>query len=298
MHLAGQGLYPREGYTYVVDMDLEKFFDRVNHDILMSRLARHIKDKWVLKLIRAFLNAGMMENGVVHSREEGTPQGGPLSQLLANLLLDDLDKELEKRGHRFVRYADDCNIYVRSQRAGERVLESTSQYLSKKLKLRVNAKKSAVDLVSNRSFLGYRLFTDGSLGLPSQTITRFKDNVRQRTRRNKSIELPKMIDRVKNLVRGWSSYYRLLRSGSRLKQFDGWIRRKIRVVKLKQLKRNYTVWKFLVSKGVSHHDAWSQALSGKGYWRLSRTPQAHLSMNLAWFEEQDLDSLYGRMVSV
>jgi RNA-directed DNA polymerase len=192
--LGRAGQYLREGYVYVVDMDLEKFFDRVNHDILMSRLARHVKDKRVLKLIRAFLNAGIMQDGVVTSRKEGTPQGGPLSPLLANLLLDDLDKELESRGHRFVRYADDCNIYVQSQRAGERVLASVSEFLAKKLKLRVNTKKSAVDMVNNRSFLGYRLIADGSLGLPPQTIKRFKDKVRQRTRRNKSIELEKMID--------------------------------------------------------------------------------------------------------
>lgn len=150
--------YVRAGYEYVVDMDLEKFFDRVNHDILMARLARHVKDKRVLKVVRAFLSAGIMKNGVVHPRKEGTPQGGPLSPLLANLLLDDLDRELHRRGHRFVRYADDCNIYVASQRAGERVFESIADFLQKKLKLQVNREKSAVGLVNERSFLGYRLF--------------------------------------------------------------------------------------------------------------------------------------------
>lgn len=150
--------YVTEGYVYVVDMDLEKFFDRVNHDILMARLARHVKDKRVLKVVRAFLTAGIMKDGVVQPREEGTPQGGPLSPLLANLLLDDLDKELQRRGHRFVRYADDCNIYVASQRSGERVFESVTGFLEKKLKLRVNKEKSAVGLVNERSFLGYRLF--------------------------------------------------------------------------------------------------------------------------------------------
>jgi len=153
--------YVREDYDYVVDLDLEKFFDRVNHDILMSRLARHVQDKRVLKIVRGFLNAGLMENGVVMARTEGTPQGGPLSPILANLLLDDLDKELESRGHRFVRYADDCNIYVRSPKAGERVLQSVKAFLAKRLKLKVNEEKSAVGQVSERSFLGYRLFRDG-----------------------------------------------------------------------------------------------------------------------------------------
>lgn len=165
--------YVQEGYIYVVDMDLEKFFDRVNHDILMARLARHVRDKRVLKIVRAFLNAGIMQNGVVVSREEGTPQGGPLSPLLANLLLDDLDKELEKRGHRFVRYADDCNIYVQSQRAGERVLESVSQYLEKKLKLQVNKEKSAVGRVNERTFLGYRLFPGRQPGAAAEITSPF-----------------------------------------------------------------------------------------------------------------------------
>jgi RNA-directed DNA polymerase len=151
-----------EGYLYVVDIDLEKFFDRVNHDMLMARLARHVKDKRLLKTVRAFLNTGLMQNGVVHARREGTPQGGPLSPLLANLMLDDLDKELEKRGHRFARYADDCNIYVQSQRAGERVMASTRRFIEQKLKLRVNEEKSAVAPVNERSFLGYRLFQERS----------------------------------------------------------------------------------------------------------------------------------------
>ncbi len=150
--------YVKDGYVYVVDMDLEKFFDRVNHDVLMARVARYIKDKRLLKLLRAFLNAGLMQNGVVHSRKEGTPQGGPLSPLLANVLLTDFDRELEKRGHRFVRYADDCNIYVQSLRSGERVLDSATRFLQDKLKLKVNQEKSAVGHVSERSFLGYRLF--------------------------------------------------------------------------------------------------------------------------------------------
>ncbi len=150
--------YVRDGYIYVVDIDLEKFFDRVNHDVLMARVARYIKDKRLLKLIRAFLNAGLMQNGIVQPRNEGTPQGGPLSPLLANILLTDFDRELEKRGHRFVRYADDCNIYVQSLRAGQRVMDSATRFLQEKLKLHVNQEKSAVGHVSERSFLGYRLF--------------------------------------------------------------------------------------------------------------------------------------------
>lgn len=162
--LASAGQHVSDGYVYVVDLDLEKFFDRVNHDILMARLARHVKDKRLLKIVRSFLTAGMMHHGVVHDRSEGTPQGGPLSPLLANLMLDDLDKELESRGHRFARYADDCNIYVQSRKAGERVMGSVREFIEKKLKLRVNEEKSAVAMVSERSFLGYRLFQQRDTG--------------------------------------------------------------------------------------------------------------------------------------
>ncbi len=195
-------VYVEEGRHTVVDIDLEKFFDRVNHDILMSRLARHVKDKRVLKLVRRFLQAGMMQDGICVRREEGTPQGGPLSPLLANLLLDDLDKELERRGHRFCRYADDCNIYVNSQKAGERVLSSVTRFLEMKLKLRVNQTKSAVAPVWERKFLGYRLLSGGKLGIAPQSVERLKEKLRDITKRNRGCSLERIVSELNSLIRG------------------------------------------------------------------------------------------------
>jgi RNA-directed DNA polymerase len=199
--------YVEDGRSYVVDIDLEKFFDRVNHDILMARLARRVKDKRFLRITRAFLNAGMMQDGVCIRRAEGTPQGGPLSPLLSNLLLDDLDKELERRNHKFCRYADDCNIYVHSQAAGERVMMSVTQFLEKKLKLKVNAAKSAVDLCHRRKFLGYRLGKGGELHISPESLGRFRDQIRFLTRRNQGKEFEQVIERLNSYLRGWLAYY-------------------------------------------------------------------------------------------
>jgi RNA-directed DNA polymerase len=280
--------YVAEGRTIVVDMDLEKFFDRVNHDILMARLARHVGDKRLLKIIRRFLEAGMMQDGVCVARHEGTPQGGPLSPLLANLLLDDLDKELERRGHRFCRYADDCNIYVRSKAAGERVLASVTSFLEGVLRLRVNREKSAVAHVEERKFLGHRLLRGGELGVAPKSVERVKDRIRQITRRNRGIEIEEMVGELNSFLTGWVAYFRYAKCRTLLGELEGWIRRKLRCVRLKQLKRTKTIGEFLQSRGVPHRHAWMTASSGKGWWRLSACPAVNTAMNQAWIESLGL----------
>lgn len=280
--------YVEEGRETVVDIDLEKFFDRVNHDILMSRLARHVEDKRLLKLVRRFLQAGLMQEGVCVRREEGTPQGGPLSPLLANLLLDDLDKELERRGHRFCRYADDCNIYVFSQKAGERVLVSATQFLEKKLKLKVNQTKSAVAPVWERKFLGYRLLPEGKLGIAPQSVARLKEKLRHITKRNRGCSLEQIVSELNRLIRGWVAYFRLAQAKGTMRELDAWMRRKIRCLKLKQCKRAVGIARFLMSRGVERNKAWRLGGSGKGWWRLSLSPQAHRAMGKDWFKELGL----------
>lgn len=290
--------YVTEGRTIVVDMDLEKFFDRVNHDILMSRLARHVGDKRLLRIIRRFLEAGLMQEGVCVTRREGTPQGGPLSPLLANLLLDDLDRELTRRGHTFCRYADDCNIYVRSQAAGERVLTSITQFLEGKLRLRVNRDKSAVATVSERKFLGYRLLTDGRLTIAPQSIQRAKDRIRQITRRNRGVSFERMLSELGSFTTGWVTYFRHATERDAFCRLDGWIRRKLRCVRLKQRKRAKSIAAFLQSLGVSWNRSWTTAACGKGWWRMSATPSAHHGMSNHWFETQGYHSLESRYLSL
>jgi RNA-directed DNA polymerase len=285
--------YVSEGYAIVVDLDLEKFFDRVNHDIAMSRLAQRIGDTRLLGIIRRFLQAGMLTDGVHVERQEGTPQGGPLSPLIANLLLDDLDKELERRGHRFCRYADDCNIYVRSKVAGERVMASVSAFLEGKLRLRVNRHKSAVAPVEERSFLGYRIWSTGGLGIAPKSLTRMKDRLRAITRRNRGIPLTAMIAQVNAFATGWVTYFRLARSVRDLRRTDEWLRRKLRCVRLKHCKRTMTIANFLQECGVPEWRAWILALSGKGWWRMAGSPPAAEAMTLAWFDLQGLISLAG-----
>jgi RNA-directed DNA polymerase len=290
--------YVEDGRDYVVDIDLEKFFDRVNHDILMSRLARHVKDKRFLRITRAFLNAGMMQDGVCIRREEGTPQGGPLSPILSNLLLDDLDKELERRNHKFCRYADDCNIYVYSQAAGERVMTSVTQFLEKKLKLKVNSSKSAVDLCRRRKFLGYRLGNGGELQISPESLGRLRNRIRFLTRRNQGQAFEQVIARLNSYLTGWLAYYRYGCRPSLLKRLDEWIRRKLRCYRLKQCKRVIGISRFLQSLGVPELQAWKLALSGKGWWRLSRTWQSARSMSLDWFRKMGLMSLSAKAAAV
>ncbi|MCK4391696.1 group II intron reverse transcriptase/maturase [Candidatus Bipolaricaulota bacterium] len=290
--------YVKAGRGIVVDIDLEKFFDRVNHDILMARLARRIADKRLLRIVRCFLGAGMMQDGVCIERYEGTPQGGPLSPLLANLLLDDLDRELERRGHWFCRYADDCNIYVRSQAAGERVMASITGFLERRLRLRVNHEKSAVAPVVERKFLGYRLLPDGRLGIAPSSLKRAKDRVREITRRNRGISLARMINELNSFLTGWVTYFRYAACKSHLKRLDEWIRRKLRCVRLKQRKRAKPIADFLQRLGVPEWRAWMLALSGKGWWRMAGSPQAAEAMTIKWFTEQKLVILTERYAAL
>lgn len=282
------------GHEIVVDMDLEKFFDRVNHDVLMSRLSRWIGDKRLLRIIRRFLEAGMMQDGVKIRRVEGTPQGGPLSPLLANLLLDDLDKELERRGHRFCRYADDCNIYVRTKRAGERVMQSITRFLEGKLRLRVNQAKSAIAHVQERKFLGYRLFQEGRLGIAPASLKRVKDRIRQITSRNRGVSLSTVIRELNAYLAGWVTYFRHAKCQKQLKQLDAWLRRKIRCYRLKQRKRAKPIADFLMSQGVPEWRSWILALSGKGWWRMSGSPSANEAMPIQWFQQVGLINLTNR----
>jgi RNA-directed DNA polymerase len=290
--------YVASGYEIVVDLDLEKFFDRVNHDILMSRLARRIGDKRLLGIIRRFLEAGMMSDGVCVRRHEGTPQGGPLSPLLANLLLDDLDKALEARGHRFVRYADDCNIYVRSAKAGERVMASVTEFLQGRLRLRVNREKSAVAPVWERSFLGHRLLADGILGLAPESLKRAKERLRRITRRNRGISLGRVIGEVNAFVAGWVTYFRMARCKNHLTRLDQWLRARLRCFRIKQCKRIKPLVDFLKRQGVPTRRAWIGGASSKGWWRKANCPPVKEAMPITWFANQGLTSLAERYATL
>ncbi len=291
--LAQARAYIADGRNIVVDIDLEKFFDRVNHDVLMARLAQRIGDKRLLRIVRRFLEAGMMQGGVCIKRHEGTPQGGPLSPLLANLLLDDLDKELERRGHAFCRYADDCNIYVRSEAAGQRVMASIVAFLTGRLHLKVNIEKSAVAPIGERSFLGHRLLPGGRLGLAPKSLSRAKERLRHITRRNRGIALEQMIAEVNGFTTGWVTYFRHAACKMALEELDTWLRRKLRCVRLKQLKRTKAIVVFLTGHGVAVRPAWRVALSGNGWWRLSDTQAFRSAMSLQWFLDHGLINLSG-----
>ena len=283
--------YVREGRDVVIDIDLEKLFYRFNHDLLMSRLAKRIRYKRLLRIIRRYLEAGIMRNGVCIERNEGMPQGGNLSPLLSNLLLDELDKELEKRGHKFCRYADDCNIYVCSQKAGERVMGSIKQFLEKCLRLKINDEKSKVVKVERSKFLGYTLLNDGRLILAKESGKRVMDKIRRITKRNRGRSLETIISQLNQLLIGWIGYYRLTEYPSQLRGLDSWIRRKLRCYRLKQRKRSWPIAKFLMKLGVPAHSAWNTAKSGKGWWRLSSSPAVHHAMTNAWFKEIGLVNL-------
>jgi len=283
--------YVAEGRYYVVDMDLRTFFDVVNHDRLLYRLSLTIGDKTLLGLIRKYLQSGIMIDGLVSQRTEGTPQGSPLSPLLSNIVLDELDKELEKRGHKFVRYADDFNIYVRSQAAGERVMESVSRFIESKLKLIVNKEKSQVCEVNQTNFLGYTIQKDGNLSIAKKSIDRFKEKVRKITRRNRGVKFEQVIAELIPVMRGWLNYFRHARCKRLLKTLDSWIRRKLRCYRLKQCKRTITLQQFLKSRGVETWQSWILALSGKGHWRKSGCPQMHRALSNKWFDEIGLYNL-------
>lgn len=286
--------YIAEGYAWVVDFDLEKFFDRVNHDTLMGRLAKRIEDKRLLKLIRRYLQAGVMVHGVVQERWEGTPQGGPLSPLLSNILLDELDKELEGRGHRFCRYADDSNVYVKTKRAGERVFDSIERFLREHLKLRVNREKSAVAPCHERGFLGFS-FTKGKvlkIKLSPKALRRMKFRVKAITRRSRGISLAEMIRQLSTYLRGWMQYYALAETHIVFRDLDSWIRRRLRCFMAKQwIKNCHTRYRNLVAMGVYERDVRPFAASRKGPWAMSNMKPLKVATPNRYFEERGLFSL-------
>jgi len=286
--------YIQEGYTWVVDIDLEKFFDQVNHDKLMARVARKIMDKRVLMLIRRYLESGILVNGMKVVSEEGTPQGGPLSPLLANIMLDDLDKELERRGHKFCRYADDCNIYVRSKRAGERVMESISLFIAGKLSLKVNEGKSAVDRPWKRKFLGFSFYLKKkSIGIRihPKSVKRLKDKVRTITNRNWGTSMEERLKRLQSLTGGWINYFGLADAKGLMQELDEWTRRRIRACFWKQWKRIRTKHKNLVHLGVQDAKAWEWANSRKGYWRIAGSWILSTTLTNKYLEETGFRSL-------
>ena len=282
----------KSGKEWVVDIDLARYFDQVNHDILMSRLARVIGDKVLLKLIRRFLQAGMMVNGVVMERQAGTPQGGPLSPLLSNIMLNELDWELESRGHSFCRYADDCNIYVSSEQAGRRVMESVKRFLATRLKLQINEAKSAVAQVNTRQFLGYRIGINGWLSVSDDSLKRMKDKVRQLTKGNRGISLEWMVNSLNTYLPGWFQYFSQTTGISLFRDLDSWIRRRLRCYRLKQRKRSWPIATWLMKLGVSRQNAWRLAKSDKSWWRKSHNPIINTAMPNEWFDTLGLFSLY------
>ena len=283
----------REGKRWVVDMDLEKFFDRVNHDVLMARVARKVKDQRVLKLIRRYLESGIMQNGIVEPRSEGTPQGGPLSPLLSNILLDDLDRELSRRGHHFCRYADDCNIYVGSQRAGQRVMASLTRFLREKLKLTVNATKSAVDRPWNRKFLGFSLTVqkDSRIRVAPQSVQRFKDQLRQMFREGRGRNLRTFLERLKPKLKGWAGYFSVADTRKVFEDLDQWLRRKLRCMEWRKWKRPWTRRQRLTALGLDRERARLGAFNGRGPWWNAGASHMNAALPTSYFRKLGLISL-------
>src|SRR6266511_1653670 len=285
--------YIAEGHGWCVDFDLEKFFDRVNHDKLMGAIAKRVEDKRLLKLIRAFLNAGVMEDGLVSPSVEGTPQGGPLSPLLSNLVLDELDRELERRGHRFVRYADDSNIYVRSERAGQRVMESVKRFITEKLKLKVNESKSAVAKPQERKFLGFS-FTSGKelkRKIAPKAIDRFKERIREITHKARGQSREQVMEELARYLRGWRGYFGFCETPAVLRHLDSWIRRRVRCAFWRQWKTGRKRFAELVRRGVREDLAASPAGSRRGPWHVSQSPALGIALSNAYLASLGLPSL-------
>src|SRR5712664_1349778 len=286
--------YIAEGHGWVVDLDLEKFFDRVNHDRLLAAIARRVTDKRVLRLIRAFLKVGVLENGLVSPAEEGTPQGGPLSPLLSNIVLDELDRELERRKHRFVRYADDCNIYVRSHRAGQRVMNSVTGFLTRRLKLKVNEAKSAVARPVERKFLGFSFSNnkEPKRRIAPKVLLRCKQKIRELTRRTRGISLEQMLKELTAYLRGWKSYFGFCQTPSLLQQLDQWVRHRLRSMIWKQWKHGQQRYGKLRQRGVGKELAAQTAGSPHGPWRVANSPALSIALPLAYFDSLGLPRLF------
>jgi RNA-directed DNA polymerase len=282
-----------EGHGWCVDFDLEKFFDRVNHDKLMGQIAKRVEDKRLLKLIRAFLNAGVMENGLVSPSVEGTPQGGPLSPLLSNLVLDELDRELERRGHRFVRYADDCNVYVRSERAGQRVMESVTQFITQKLRLKVNEAKSAVARPQERKFLGFSFSAGPEVKrvIAPKALDRFKRRVREITRRAKGVSMKTTIEELAPYMRGWRGYFGFCETPDVLIGLTRWVRLRLRAAMWRQWKTPRRRREALIELGVRTRLASNTAGSGLGPWYLAKAKALSVGLSNAYFKSLGLPSL-------
>lgn len=288
--------YIRDGHRWVVDMDLEKFFDKVNHDRLMGTLAKRIQDKPLLKLIRKYLQSGVMINGVVSSTLEGTPQGGPLSPLLSNIVLDELDKELERRGHKFVRYADDCNIYVKSKRAGLRTMANIQRFIEGKLRLKVNEKKSAVDRPWKRKFLGFS-FTyhkEPKVRIAKESLKRMKNKVREITSRKMPYPMEYRIQKLNQYLMGWCGYFALADTKSIFLELDKWIRRRLRMCLWKNWKKPKTKIRNLIQLGVPQWQAYEWGNTRKSYWRISNSPILHRTLGNSYWRNQGLKSLEAR----
>lgn len=285
--------YVQAGKRWVVDIDLEKFFDCVNHDILMSRVARVVKDERVLKLIRRYLEAGPMHDGRVTLRTQGTPQGGPLSPLLSNILLTDLDRELERRGHCFCRYADDCNIYVKSKAAAKHAMAEITEFLETKLKLRVNRDKSACARPWERKFLGYRLtgHKRAKLKIAPESLKRLRGKVRRHVRAGRGRHLEATIDEINGLLRGWMSYFRLTETKGALEELDGWIRRKLRCLLWRHWKRTYARARALMKRGLTEERAWRSATNGRGAWWNAGASHMNAAFPKSYFDRLGLVSL-------
>lgn len=292
--------YIQEGSRWVVDIDLEKFFDKVNHDRLMGTLAKRIKDKRLLKLIRSYLKSGIMINGLVKPSAEGAPQGGPLSPLLSNIVLDELDKELEERGHKFVRYADDCNIYVKTKKAGNRVMESVTSFIEGKLKLKVNLSKSAVDRPWKRKFLGFSFTAhkEPKVRIANESVKRMKNKIRDITSRKKAYPMEYRIKKLNQYLVGWCGYYALADTPSVFRNYDSWIRRRLRMCIWKDWKLPKTKVRKLTGLGVPRGKAYEWGNTRKSYWRISKSPILHRTLGNSYWSSQGLKSLLSRYESL
>ena len=293
--------YIEQGYKWVVDIDLAKYFDTVNHDKLMALVAREIKDKRVLKLIRLFLQSGVMINGIVMETEEGCPQGSPISPLLGNIMLNELDKELERRGHKFCRYADDCNIYVRSRKAGERVMKSITKYLEDKLKLKVNKEKSAVDMPWRRKFLGFTFYQwYGKIGIRvhEKSVAKFKNKIKEITKRSNGWSMEHRLLKLRQLIIGWTNYFKIADMKQLAKALDEWIRRRIRMCFWKQWKKIKTKYDNLRKLGATKEKAWEHANTRKCYWRISNSPILSTTLTNSYLEKLGYTSIYKRYMLV